>query len=185
MVVTRIGYTRVSTLDQSTDRQDLGDIRIFEDKASGKNTDRPALKEMLAYIREGDEVVVYSIDRLARNLRDLEDIIKEVNGKGASVTFLTERLTFSGSDDAMSTLMLQMMGSFAQFERSMIRKRQAEGIAAAKAKGKDSPYKGRKQSIDRKVVMKMLNAGEGMTAVARALGVSRQSIYRIKNEVTV
>ena len=77
----RIGYTRVSTLDQSTDRQELGDIRIFEDKASGKNTDRPALKEMLAYIREGDEVVVYSIDRLARNLRDLEDIIKEVNGR--------------------------------------------------------------------------------------------------------
>ena len=181
--MSKIGYTRVSTLDQSTDRQELGDIRIFEDKASGKSTDRPALKEMLAYIREGDEVVVYSIDRLARNLRDLEDIIKEVNSKGASVTFMTERLTFSGSDDAMSTLMLQMMGAFSQFERSMIRKRQAEGIAAAKAKGKDSPYKGRRQSIDRKVVMKMLNAGEGMTAVARALGVSRQSIYRIKNEV--
>ena len=181
--MSKIGYTRVSTLDQSTDRQELGDIRIFEDKASGKSTDRPALKEMLAYIREGDEVVVYSIDRLARNLRDLEDIIKEVNSKGASVTFMTERLTFSGSDDAMSTLMLQMMGAFSQFERSMIRKRQAEGIAAAKAKGKDSPYKGRKQSIDRKVVMKMLNAGEGMTAVAKALSVSRQSIYRIKNEV--
>jgi DNA invertase Pin-like site-specific DNA recombinase len=181
--MSKIGYTRVSTLDQSTDRQELGDIRIFEDKASGKSTDRPALKEMLAYIREGDEVVVYSIDRLARNLRDLEDIIKEVNSKGASVTFLTERLTFSGSDDAMSTLMLQMMGAFSQFERSMIRKRQAEGIAAAKAKGKDSPYKGRKQSIDRKVVLKMLDAGEGMTAVAKALGVSRQSIYRIKTEV--
>jgi len=183
LVMSKIGYTRVSTLDQSTDRQELGDIRIFEDKASGKNTDRPALQEMLAYIREGDEVVVYSIDRLARNLRDLEDIIKEVNSKGASVTFLTEKLTFSGSDDAMSTLMLQMMGAFSQFERSMIRTRQAEGIAAAKAKGKDSPYKGRKQSIDRKVVIKMLDAGEGMTAVANALGVSRQSIYRIKNEV--
>ena len=181
--MSKIGYTRVSTLDQSTDRQELGDIRVFEDKASGKSTDRPALKEMLAYIREGDEVVVYSIDRLARNLRDLEDIIKEVNSKGASVTFLTEKLTFSGSDDAMSTLMLQMMGAFSQFERSMIRTRQAEGIAAAKAKGKDSPYKGRKQSIDRKVVIKMLDAGEGMTAVANALGVSRQSIYRIKNEV--
>jgi DNA invertase Pin-like site-specific DNA recombinase len=181
--MSKIGYTRVSTLDQSTDRQELGDIRIFEDKASGKSTDRPALQEMLAYIREGDEVVVYSIDRLARNLRDLEDIIKEVNSKGASVTFLTEKLTFSGSDDAMSTLMLQMMGAFSQFERSMIRKRQAEGIAAAKAKGKDSPYKGRKQSIDRKVVLKMLDAGEGMTAVAKALGVSRQSIYRIKTEV--
>ena len=77
--------------------------------------------------------MVFSIDRLARNLRDLEDIIKEINGKGASVTFLSEQLTFSGADDAMSTLMLQMMGSFAQFERSMILKRQAEGIAAAKA----------------------------------------------------
>ena len=99
--MTKIGYTRVSTTDQTTDRQELGDIRIFEDKASGKNTDRPALKEMLAYVREGDEIVVFSIDRLARNLRDLEDIIKEVNSKGASVTFLTERLTFSGSDDAM------------------------------------------------------------------------------------
>ena len=77
--------------------------------------------------------MVFSIDRLARNLRDLEDIIKEINGKGASVTFLSEQLTFSGADDAMSTLMLQMMGSFAQFEHSMILKRQAEGIAAAKA----------------------------------------------------
>jgi DNA invertase Pin-like site-specific DNA recombinase len=82
-------------------------------------------------------------------------------------------------------LMLQMMGAFSQFGRSMIRKRQAEGIAAAKAKGKDRSYKGRKQSIDRKVVMKILDAGEGITAVARALGVSRQRIYRIKNELPV
>ena len=82
-----------------------------------------------------------------------------------------------------STLMLQMMGVFSQFERSVIRTRQAEGIAAAKAKGEDSPYKGRKPSIDRKAVIKRLDAGEGMTAIARTLGVSRQSIYRIKNEV--
>lgn len=183
MMMTKIGYTRVSTTDQTTDRQELGDIRIFEDKASGKNTDRPALKEMLAYVREGDEIVVFSIDRLARNLRDLEDIITEVNSKGASVTFLTERLTFSGSDDAMSTLMLQMMGSFAQFERSMIHKRQAEGIALAKAKGENSPYKGRKASIDRSVITDMLNAGSSVTAIARALNISRQSVYRIKDEV--
>lgn len=181
--MTKIGYTRVSTTDQNTDRQELGDIRVFEDKASGKSTDRPALKEMLAYVRDGDEVVVYSIDRLARNLRDLEDIIKEVNSKGASVTFLTERLTFSGSDDAMSTLMLQMMGSFAQFERSMILKRQAEGIALAKAKGENSPYKGRKPSIDRGLISNMLKAGSSVTAVAKALNISRQSIYRIKREV--
>ena len=181
--MTKIGYTRVSTNDQNTDRQELGDIsRLFEDKASGANPDRPALNEMLGFIREGDEVVVFSIDRLARNLRDLEDIVRNVNSKGASVTFVTERLTFSGSDDAMSTLMLQMMGSFAQFERTMIRKRQAEGIALAK--GKDV-YLGRKPSIDRAAVAKMLIAGSSITAVARALGVSRQSVYRIRDEVGV
>ena len=182
--MTKIGYTRVSTTDQNTDRQELGDIRVFEDKASGKSTDRPALKEMLAYVREDDEVVVFSIDRLARNLRDLEDLIKEVNSKGASVTFLTERLTFSGSDDAMSTLMLQMMGSFAQFERSMILKRQAEGIAIAKT-GPDAKtkYAGRKQSIDRDLIGNLLKAGSSVTAIAKSLRISRQSVYRIKAEV--
>ncbi len=178
--MTKIGYQRVSTTDQKTDRQELDVDRIFEDKASGKDADRPALKEMLAYIRGGDEVVVFSIDRLARNLRDLEDIIKEVNGKGASVTFLSEQLTFSGRDDAMSTLMLQMMGSFAEFERSMILKRQAEGIAVAKAKG---AYKGRKASIDRDVVSNMIKAGSSLTSIAKSLGISRQSVYRIKAEL--
>ena len=105
---------------------------------------------------------IWSIDRLVRNLRDLEDIIIEVNSKDASVTLLTERLTFSGSDDAMSTLMLQMMGSFAQFERSMIQKRQAEGIALTKAKGDNSLYKGRKASIDRSVLTDMINAGSSV-----------------------
>ena len=186
--MTKIGYTRVSTTDQNTDRQKLGDIRIFEDKASGKNTSRPALKELLAFIREGDEVVVFSIDRLARNLRDLEDIITEVNNKGASISFLSEKLTFSGSEDAMSTLMLQMMGSFAQFERSMILKRQAEGIAAAQQRQKDTGkmvYKGRQPSIDRDLISNMLKAGSSVTAVAKALNISRQSIYRIKREVGV
>ena len=178
----KIGYQRVSTADQNTDRQELNVERIFEDKASGKDADRPALKEMLAYIRGGDEVIVFSIDRLARNLRDLEDIIKEINGKGASVTFLSENLTFSGSDDAMSTLMLQMMGAFAQFERSMILKRQAEGIAIAKARG---AYKGRKASIDRDLVSNMIKSGSSVTAVAKSLGISRQSIYRIKTELGV
>ena len=182
--MTKIGYTRVSTTDQNTDRQELGDIRIFEDKASGKDTNRPALKEMLAYIREGDEVVVYSIDRLARNLRDLEDIIKDINTKGASITFITEHLTFSGSDDAMSILMLQLMGAFAMFERSMLRKRQAEGIAIAKA-SQDGRYAGRKASIDRSVITNMLVAWSSVTSIAKSLNISRQSIYRIKSEVGV
>lgn len=182
--MTQIGYTRVSSTDQNTDRQELGDIRIFEDKASGSSADRPALKEMLAYIREGDEVVVFSIDRLARNLRDLQDIIKEVNAKGATVKFLSERLAFSGADDAMSTLMLHMMGAFAEFERSMIRKRQAEGIAAAKARpDAHKKYKGRAASIDRSVITNMIKAGSSVTSIAKTLNISRQSVYRIKAEV--
>lgn len=181
--MTRIGYQRVSTVDQTSARQELGKVdRLFEDKASGGNADRPALQELLSYIRASDEVVVFSIDRLARNLRDLEDIIREVNSKGATVSFLTERLTFSGTDDAMSVLMLQMMGSFAQFERTMIKKRQAEGIAVAKTNG---VYKGRKPSIDRKSILDMLETGLSITATASALGISRQSVYRIKGEVGV
>ena len=181
IVMTKIGYTRVSSTDQTTERQELGDIKVFEDKASGKDMERPALQEMLAYIRKGDEVICHSIVRFARNLRDLEDIIKEVNSKGASVTFLSEKLTFSGSDDAMSTLMLQMMGAFSQFERSMIKKRQAEGIAAAKARP-DSPYKGRKPSIDRKVILQMLEAGHSIAEISRTTNISRQSVYRIRRD---
>ena len=121
----RVGYKRVSSVDQNLARQDLGDVdRIFEDKISGKDTNRAALKEMILFVRSGDEVVVHSIDRLARDLRDLQDIVTTLNDKGVGISFLSERLTFTGkADDAMSKLMLQMMGSFAEFERNIIRKR--------------------------------------------------------------
>ena len=133
----RVGYRRVSSIDQSLDRQDLGDCeRIFEEKLSGGTADRPALQEMIAFVRSGDEVVVHSIDRLARNLMDLQNIINELNDKGASVHFITEQLTFSSDGgSAFQTLQLQMLGAFAQFEKTMIKKRQAEGIAKAKARG--------------------------------------------------
>ena len=129
----RVGYRRVSTIEQNLDRQDLGDVeRVFEDKASGKDTDRTELQEMMAYVREGDEVVVYSIDRLARDLRDLQSIITQLNDKGVSIQFLSERLVFRGSsDDAFAKLQLQMMGAFAEFERNIIRKRQAGLLAKA------------------------------------------------------
>jgi DNA invertase Pin-like site-specific DNA recombinase len=95
---------------------------------------------MLQYARSGDIVVCYSIDRMARDLRDLQDIVTHLNDKGVVVCFLAEGLFFSNdNDDAMSKLMLQMMGSFAQFERSMIHKRQAEGIALAKGQGREQP----------------------------------------------
>ncbi|WP_417605098.1 recombinase family protein, partial [Primorskyibacter flagellatus] len=154
-----VGYRRVSSVDQNLDRQDLGQVeKVFEEKLSGKSAkDRPALQAMLDYIREGDTVAVYSIDRLARDLRDLQDIIQTVNDKGATIRFLTEGLTFSADkDDAFAKLQLHMMGAFAEFERNIIRKRQAEGIAKAKSKG---VYKGRKPSIDRDRVKELRAEG--------------------------
>ena len=106
------------------------------DVDSGKDTNRTALNEMIAFVRNGDQVVVHSIDRLARDLRDLQTIILQLNEKGVGIEFLSERLVFSGNnDDAFAKLQLQLMGAFAEFERNIIRKRQAEGIAKAKAKG--------------------------------------------------
>nr|WP_325249744.1 recombinase family protein [Amylibacter sp.] len=175
----KIGYKRVSTLDQNLERQDLGEVdKLFEEKLSGKSTkDRPALISMIEFAREGDEVLVHSIDRLARDLRDLQQIIQDLNDKQVTVRFLSERLTFSSNqDDAFAKLQLQLMGAFAEFERNIIRKRQAEGIAKAKKRG---VYKGRQPSIDVDAIKKLATENKGATAIANQLGVSRASVYRI------
>ncbi|NHM21141.1 recombinase family protein [Tritonibacter mobilis] len=175
----KIGYKRVSTLDQNLARQDLGKVdKLFEEKVSGKSsTDRPALNAMIEFAREGDEVLVHSIDRLARDLRDLQQIIQELNEKQVTVRFLSERLTFSSDqDDAFARLQLQMMGAFAEFERNIIRKRQAEGIAKAKSRG---VYTGRQASIDANAIKQRAAEGQGATAIAKELGISRASVYRI------
>lgn len=173
----KVGYRRVSTIDQNLERQDLGEVeRVFEEKVSGKNTDRAALQEMIAFVREGDEVIVFSIDRLARDLRDLQSIIQTLNDKGVSITFLSERLTFTGdTDDAFSRLQLQLMGAFAEFERNIIRKRQAEGIAKAKARG---VYRGRKKTVDEAKIVELKQQGKRVSEIASALGVSRMTVYR-------
>jgi len=179
----RVAYVRVSTADQNTDRQSIPDVeRTFEDKASGGTTDgRPALAELIAFVREGDTVAVWSIDRLARSLKDLQELIARFNAKGVTVEFVSERLTFSANaDDPFARLQFQMMGAFAEFERALIRKRQREGIAKAKAKG--DVYTGRKPSIDRGAVLARLAAGQSPTAIARELDVARPSIYRIARE---
>jgi len=159
----------------------LGEVdKVFEEKLSGKSaSDRPALQELIGYARDGDTVVVHSIDRLARDLRDLQDIIQTLNDKGVTIQFLSERLTFSAdADDAFAKLQLQMMGAFAEFERNIIRKRQAEGIAVAKAKG---VYKGGKKRIDRDKVRQLSAEGLSTYKIADAMGVSRMSVHRILN----
>ena len=174
-----IGYKRVSTTDQNLDRQDLGEVdRVFEEKVSGKSaSDRPQLQAMIDWARDGDSVVVYSIDRLARDLRDLQSIISTLNDKGVSISFIAERLSFdASSDDALAKLQLQMMGAFAEFERSLIRKRQAEGIAKAKARGE---YKGRPITVDHAKVREMKAEGLGASAIAKQLNIGRATVYKI------
>src|SRR5690606_12319810 len=123
-----VGYIRVSTVDQNTERQriDVKTDRNFTDKVSGKDTNRPALQEMIAYVRAGDTVVVHSLDRLARNLDDLRRLVKELTGKGVIVHFKKESLIFNGEDTSLSTLLMNILGSFAEFQRSLILEAQRE-----------------------------------------------------------
>ena len=177
----RVAYRRVSTLDQSTARQLDGMTfdREFTDKASGKDTSRPALQETLAYLREGDRLVVHSMDRLCRNLGDLRDIVKSLTSRGVAVEFVKENMVFTNESTPMAQFMLNIMGSFAELERAMILSRQREGVAIAKAKG---VYKGRVPAIragNGKLaeLTKLLAQNTPVAEMARQLGVSRQTIY--------
>lgn len=175
-----IGYQRVSSYGQNEERQltDVDVDEMFTDKASGKDTNRPQLNAAIRYARKGDVFVVHSMDRLARNIVDLRGIVEDLNAKGVAVRFVKENLVFNGEDSAMNNLLLNMLGAVAEFERSLIKERQREGIAIAKAKGK---YKGRKPSLTSSQVNEVVElkaAGVSIAEIARRYGVSRPSIYR-------
>lgn len=177
----KVGYTRVSSHGQNTERQ-LDGVKldkVFTEKISGKSMKRPELEAAMAYLRDGDQLHVHSIDRLARNLRDLLEIIEQLVNNDVSVHFHKENLVFSGDDSPMSRLMLQMMGSFAEFERSLIRERQLEGIAAAQRKGKrfGQPPKLSEEQVAE--VRKMAEQRRGKTEIAEYFCISRQTVYNI------
>jgi len=175
----RVGYVRVSTVDQNTERQlDGVDLdKVFTDKASGKDTARPQLQAALDYLREGDLLLVHSMDRLARSVDDLRRIVLDLTKKGVHVQFIKESLTFTGEDSPMSNLLLSLLGAVAEFERSMISERQREGIALAKKAG---VYKGRKPSltpIQVTEIRKRVAAGEKKAGLAAEFRISRQTLY--------
>lgn len=176
-----VGYVRVSTLAQNPERQLEGVPlnKVFTDYASGKTKDRPQLQAMLDYVREGDTVVVHSIDRLARNLVDLRRLVRELNMSGVRVEFKKEGMVFDGRETAAGTFLLNMVGGFAEFERAMAYERQMEGVALAK---RDKRYKGRAPAIrvnnGKAELMARLHAeGAKVSAMARQVGVSRQTVY--------
>lgn len=176
----RIGYVRVSSEDQNTDRQ-LEGIKVdqtFTDKISGKSTERPALQEMLRYARVGDHVFVHSMDRLARNLIDLRSLVQSLTSRGVEVTFVKENLAFTGRDEPISMLLLNVIGAVAEFERSIIRERQAEGIRIAKAKG---VYRGRSMSLkpeQAEELRHLATQGVPKAKIARDLNISRETLYK-------
>lgn len=176
----QLGYKRVSSIDQNEDRQ-LDGVRldkVYIDKMTGSVRERPQLDALIDYARDGDTIHVHSIDRLARDLRHLQEIVELLVHNGVTVKFHSESLTFNGEDNAMNTLLLHVMGAFAQFERSLIKSRQREGIAIAKAKGK---HCGR-PSIDysrRNEAIELCKAGNNITQIAKAMNLSRASIYKL------
>ena len=176
----RVGYVRVSSFDQNPDRQleAVSVARTFTDKASGKDTRRPELDRLLAFVRDGDTVVVHSMDRLARNLDDLRRIVQDLTKRGVQIEFVKECLTFTGEDSPMANLMLSVMGAFAEFERALLRERQREGIALAKQRG---AYRGRKPSLNSEQIVEVkrrVAAGEQKAQVARDMGISRETVYQ-------
>ena len=174
------GYARVSTLDQDLTLQHAalraaGCVVIRAETASGTRRDgRTELEALLEFLHAGDTLVVTRIDRLARSVKDLQDIVHELKAKGVALR-ATEQPVDTGS--AAGKAFLDMLGVFAEFETNLRRERQLEGIRAAKARG---VYKGRKPSIDRAEVRRLrMEENLGPAAIARRLGIGRASVYRI------
>lgn len=179
-------YVRVSSADQNPDRQltAVGDVdETFTDRVSGKSrAERPALAQMLRHVRRGDTVRVASMDRLARSMVDLAQLVQDMTGLGVRVEFVAERLTFDpGAQDPFATFQLHLLGAVAQLERSLIRERQREGIDLAKAKG---VYRGRARKLTPDQVadaQELVDSGVPKAKVARDLGCSRRVLYDALN----
>lgn len=177
----KIGYVRVSTVEQNTARQLVGITldRVFEEKVSAKNIgNRPVLREMLGFIRDGDDLYVHSMDRLARNLKDLLTLVTTITDKGVTLHFVKENLTFEAKAKAtpFNKLLLDLLGSVAEFERELILERQREGIAQAKARG---AYKGRKPIAPEKIekAKELLAQGMTRTEAAKTVGMGRTTLF--------
>jgi DNA invertase Pin-like site-specific DNA recombinase len=177
----RIGYVRVSSYDQNPERQ-LDGVqldRVFTDKASGKDTKRPELDALLSFAREGDTVIVHSMDRLARNLDDLRRLVSGLTKRGIRIQFIKENMIFTGEDSPMAHLMLSVMGAVAEFERGLILERQREGIALAKKRG---VYKGRNKALSPDEVTeakrRLVEEKISKTALAGELNITRQTLYK-------
>lgn len=176
----KIGYVRISTKEQNTARQDelmkrLGVDKVYTDKVSGRNTDRPQLHDMLDFVRAGDVVIVESISRFARNTKDLLDLTEQLEKKG--VQFISKKESIDTSTPA-GKFMLSVFGALAQLERENILERQAEGIAIAKAEGRMTGRPKKATSSFPAVYMEVKAGRKSASQAARELGIARSTWYR-------
>jgi DNA invertase Pin-like site-specific DNA recombinase len=175
----RIGYARVSTIDQDLEAQFArlkaeGCTIIRSEKVSGASREgRTELATIIDFLRLGDELVVTRLDRLGRDTRDVLNLIHGCEQRGAFVTVLDPHVSTRGE---MGHIVLTVLGMVAQMERRFIKERQREGIERAKAEG---VYRGGKPRLDREKVMALSAQGQGPAAIAKALGCSRMQVYRI------
>ena len=175
----KVGYARVSSVDQNLDVQletlkSTGCEKIYQEKVSGTSTQgRDELKECLEFVREGDELVITRIDRLARSVLDLQLIVKELSDKGVNLSATEQPIS---TKDATSKCFLDMLGVFAELETNLRKERQNEGILRAKEKG---VYKGRKSSIDVDMIKELKSSGLGASAIAKQMNIHRDSVYRV------
>jgi DNA invertase Pin-like site-specific DNA recombinase len=185
----RIGYIRVSSYDQNLERQ-LDGVpvdKVFEDKVSGKDKKRPGLDALHEFVREGDTVVVHSLDRLARNLSDLLHIVQGFVLRGIAVEFVKENLKFTKDRNNFDDLMLSVLGAVAQFERAMIGERQREGIALAKKRGVYNGKVRKRKLSDNQISDIKDKLGEGVpkSRVAKEFGITRETLYKYLNKTSV
>lgn len=175
----RIGYARVSTVDQNPERQ-LENVQLdkkFTDYASGSSTKRPQLQQMLEFVREDDIVFIHSMDRLGRNLKDIKNLVDYLLEKKVKIEFIKENLKFASKSDPVANCVLNIFGAVAEFEYSLLKERQMEGIRLAQKAGK---YKGRQTKLDAKkieFIKEQLKTRISKTKIAEALGISRFSLY--------
>jgi DNA invertase Pin-like site-specific DNA recombinase len=180
-----LGYRRVSSSDQNLDRQDLGACdHVWDEKLSGKNSERPEMKAMLKHARKGDLIVVYSLDRLGRSLNDLSNIVTDLQNRNISVHFLKEKMQFQvGAENPFDKLLFSILAGFAEFERSIILDRQKAGIAIAKSKGKFKNCGRRiEYPFDIAEAKKMREGGASYYGIAKELGCSVATLHRKLNQ---
>lgn len=183
--MTVIGYARVSTVEQTLDLQkdaltaaDVG--CMYEEKASGKSADRPELAQCLKALREGDTLVVWRLDRLGRNLKDLVQIVADLEARGVKFKSLTESIDTTGP---AGKLVFHMFAALAQFERELVRERTLAGLVAARARGRNGGRPPVLKASEQRIALAMMKNREmSVAAIAEHLGVSRSTLYNLRKD---